>query len=233
MTAKPNPATRRPEPPGSLSGALTGVTGGHPASQRTLRSQGRRTMRKLLDAAMVVFAERGYYNARVDDIIKLARTSHGTFYLYFASKEDVLRALVAEAGEQVAALDAELGMVSPDDDGWHHLRRWLSQFSITWQRYAAVIRAWTDLVTHDPELTEQAHAAAGGVAATLARRIEEAGPLPGIEPTAGAEAVIAMMDRIHRIRQFAGEEVDESTIDTVATMVHRGLFGGTGFPGRE
>ncbi len=53
-------------------------------------------MRKLLDAGMRVFAERGYHAARVDDIVRAARTSHGTFYLYFANKEDLLRALAVE-----------------------------------------------------------------------------------------------------------------------------------------
>ena len=52
-------------------------------------------MRKLLDAGAEVFATKGYYAARVDDIVKLAATSHGTFYLYFANKEDLFRALAA------------------------------------------------------------------------------------------------------------------------------------------
>ena len=94
-------------------GAKVAVVAGEPASKRALRSQGRKTMRKLLDAAMVVFARRGYHAARVDDIVKVARTSHGTFYLYFSNKEDLLRALVGEAGEVVAALDDALGPVGP------------------------------------------------------------------------------------------------------------------------
>ena len=95
--------------------SATAAVAGEPASQRALRSQGRKTMRKLLNAAMVVFARRGYHAARVDDIVKVARTSHGTFYLYFSNKEDLLRALVAEAGDVVAALDNALGPVGPDD----------------------------------------------------------------------------------------------------------------------
>ena len=59
--------------------------GGAPAQERELRAQGRKTMRKLLDAGMTVFERRGYHAARVDDIVKVARTSHGTFYLYFAN----------------------------------------------------------------------------------------------------------------------------------------------------
>ena len=75
---------------------------GAPASKRVLRSQGRRTMRKLLDAAMVAFDKRGYHATRVNDVVEIAKTSHGTFYLYFSNKEDLLRALVAEAAGEGA-----------------------------------------------------------------------------------------------------------------------------------
>ena len=206
---------------------------GEPASRRALRTQGRKTMRKLLDAAMVVFAKRGYHAARVDDIVKVARTSHGTFYLYFSNKEDLLRALVAEAGEVVAALDNALGPVTPDAQGWQELRDWMGQFSDAWKRYAPVLRAWTDLVMSDPELSAQAHAAAGGVASTLAGRIADAGPVPGIDSTAAAEAVVAMVDRFHQLRLFAGEPVDDVALDTLTTMVHRALFTGSGPPGPD
>ena len=59
-----------------------------------MRAQGRKTMRRLLDAGMRVFADRGFHAARVDDIVRAARTSHGTFYLYFTNKEDLLRAFL-------------------------------------------------------------------------------------------------------------------------------------------
>src|SRR5205823_9576442 len=59
---------------------------GSPASGRELRARGQRTVRKLLDAGIEVFGTKGYFPARVDDIVKVARTSHGTFYLYFANK---------------------------------------------------------------------------------------------------------------------------------------------------
>jgi AcrR family transcriptional regulator len=201
---------------------------GVPASKRVLRTQGRRTMRNLLDAAMEVFAKRGYHAARVDDIVKLARTSHGTFYLYFSNKEDLLRALVTEAGDVVGDLDSALGTIEPGPEGWSALRGWMERFSTEWQRYAPVLRAWTDLLMSDVVLTEQAHEMSTGVASTLTRRIAEANPGPGIEPNAAAEAVIAMVDRFHYLRQFAGEPVDAEALDTLTTMVHRGVFNGTG-----
>src|SRR5947209_1766891 len=88
--------------------------GGAPAQERELRAQGKKTMRKLLDAAMVVFDKRGYHAARVDDIVKVARTSHGTFYLYFANKEDLFRALLRDVADEMTALADSLGPVGPD-----------------------------------------------------------------------------------------------------------------------
>ena len=82
---------------------------GTPASTRELRAQGRKTMRKLTDAAMRVFAERGYQATRVDDIVRAARASHGTFYLYFANKEELFRALAAEVADEMRALAESLG----------------------------------------------------------------------------------------------------------------------------
>src|SRR5919206_1173342 len=89
--------------------------GGAPAQERELRAQGRKTMRRLLDAAMVVFEKRGFHAARVDDIVKVAKTSHGTFYLYFSNKEDLFRALAADAAERTLALAAELGDIGADE----------------------------------------------------------------------------------------------------------------------
>ena len=44
----------------------------------------------LLRAAIDVFAERGYFNAQVADVARVAGVAAGTVYLYFESKEDLL-----------------------------------------------------------------------------------------------------------------------------------------------
>ena len=49
---------------------------------------------EILEAALSVFAERGFAAARMDDIAERARVSKGTIYLYFESKESVFRALI-------------------------------------------------------------------------------------------------------------------------------------------
>src|ERR1700679_2098615 len=149
-------------PSGSPGGRANGVpTGeadavGAPASRRVLRSQGRRTMRKLLDAAMVAFDRRGYHATRVNDVVEIAKTSHGTFYLYFSNKEDLLRTLVTEAATEAQHLYDTLN-ASPEQGGapdWDDVRGWISAYSTLWIRNAPLFRAWTDLATIDPELID-------------------------------------------------------------------------------
>src|SRR5882672_12405703 len=58
---------------------------------------------EILEAALSVFAERGFAAARMEQIAVRAGVSKGTIYLYFDSKEAVFRALVHEVlGTQVA-----------------------------------------------------------------------------------------------------------------------------------
>ncbi|HMF54260.1 MAG TPA: TetR/AcrR family transcriptional regulator [Edaphobacter sp.] len=49
---------------------------------------------KILDAAVEVIAERGYFNSPVSAIAKRAGVADGTVYLYFKSKDDVLRTAI-------------------------------------------------------------------------------------------------------------------------------------------
>src|SRR5262249_9760342 len=71
--------------------------GGIPAQGRELGVQGRLTVRRLLDAGLAEFDERGFQAVRVDDVVRRAKTSHGTFYLYFANKDDLFRTLLQDA----------------------------------------------------------------------------------------------------------------------------------------
>lgn len=52
--------------------------------------------RELLDAALAVFVDKGFAAARAEEIAARAGVSKGTLYLYFNSKEELLRTLIAE-----------------------------------------------------------------------------------------------------------------------------------------
>jgi len=49
---------------------------------------------RILDAAVEVIAERGYFKSPVSEIAKRAGVADGTVYLYFKSKDDVLRTAI-------------------------------------------------------------------------------------------------------------------------------------------
>ncbi len=65
-------------------------------SQRWKRRKAARPQ-EILDAAAGVFAAKGYAGTRMEDIARAAGVTKGTIYLYFESKEAVLKALVRES----------------------------------------------------------------------------------------------------------------------------------------
>jgi len=71
------------------------------------KDEGKR--RRILDAALKVFARDGYYNAKVSEIAKLAGVAHGTIYLYFKNKEDLLISIFKELmGDLLEHVKAEV-----------------------------------------------------------------------------------------------------------------------------
>ena len=52
---------------------------------------------EIAEAALEVFAEKGFAAARLEDIARRAGVSKGALYLYFATKEDIFRAVIVQA----------------------------------------------------------------------------------------------------------------------------------------
>ena len=71
--------------------------------------------RVILDAALHVFAKRGYAAARISDIAAEAGVGKGTVYLYFASKEDLLMGVFEACVDDMLSMIDELAIsgVSP------------------------------------------------------------------------------------------------------------------------
>ena len=60
------------------------------------------TRRRILDAALEVFGQRGYHGSAVDDIVQRADASKGSFYFHFPNKEGIFLALADEAARRLA-----------------------------------------------------------------------------------------------------------------------------------
>jgi AcrR family transcriptional regulator len=84
------------------------------ADKEPRTERGRRTLRKLIDAAAAEFGERGYHDAAITGITQRAGVALGSFYTYFGSKEEVFRALVREMSRATRAHLAEAVKDAPD-----------------------------------------------------------------------------------------------------------------------
>ncbi len=66
------------------------------SSEKTPKTRrGRETRDKLLSAAEIEFGERGFHETAISHITQRAGVALGTFYVYYDSKEEIFRALVA------------------------------------------------------------------------------------------------------------------------------------------
>ena len=85
------------------------------AADKTPRTErGRKTLRRVLEAAALEFGERGYHDAAITGITQRAGVALGTFYTYFESKEEVFRALVRDMSRATRAPVAEAVKDAPD-----------------------------------------------------------------------------------------------------------------------
>ena len=83
----------------SVEAELPAGTGKAPRTAR-----GKKTMRKILDAALAEFGEKGFSESSIVSITTRAKVALGTFYTYFDSKEALFAALVRDMSNRVKSL---------------------------------------------------------------------------------------------------------------------------------
>lgn len=59
------------------------------------------TKEKLINSAIQIFSQKGFYNTKISDIVQNAGLAQGTFYLYFKSKEDIFMHIVLMIVDQI------------------------------------------------------------------------------------------------------------------------------------
>lgn len=78
----------------------------------------------ILEAAIDVFAAKGFHHARISDIARKAGVADGTIYLYFRNKDDVLLSIFEEKmGELLSGLRAVLEGVEDPSERVRHFAR--------------------------------------------------------------------------------------------------------------
>ncbi len=70
------------------------------------------TRERILDAALSVFSNKGYHDARIDEIVDQSKTSKGSIYFHFPNKERLFVALVEKFTD---LLERKVKESVPDD----------------------------------------------------------------------------------------------------------------------
>ncbi|MEM9490863.1 MAG: helix-turn-helix domain-containing protein, partial [Myxococcota bacterium] len=88
-----------------------------------VRDEDSRTRQAILAAARTLFAERGFEGTSTQAIVKLSQTSKGSFYYFFASKEDLYAAVLEGMMEHM--WDTSFGGMNIEmvdrDSFWMHI----------------------------------------------------------------------------------------------------------------
>jgi AcrR family transcriptional regulator len=115
-----------------------------------LREQRReRNAREIQQAAMSLFAARGYDGVTVEDIAHEAGISERTFFRYFASKDHLL---VAEASRRIDVIHESLVEQDEALDAWHALRNAVLDQSKSEEQVGRSAAIWAHLTREAPAL---------------------------------------------------------------------------------
>lgn len=130
--------------------------------------------RLILDAAVRVFARKGYHTSRVGDIAEEAGVAHGLLYHYFRSKEELLETIFRETWRDL--LDAVRTVEDTDESPRDRLAGVAKILLRAWRRDPDLVRVLVREVTRSSHLQRrivEIDAAFGALERIIARGQEE------------------------------------------------------------
>src|SRR5215831_10825567 len=123
---------------------------------RTLtdRTNGQEDKRRLiLEAAVHVFARKGYHTSRVSDIAEEAGVAHGLLYHYFRSKDEVLESIFKETWADIIAATR---MVEETDEPARERLAGIAKILLrAWRRDPDLVRVVVREIVRSPDLQKR------------------------------------------------------------------------------
>jgi TetR/AcrR family transcriptional regulator, fatty acid metabolism regulator protein len=118
------------------------------------RSPGAEEKRRLiLDAAVRVFAHKGFHTSRVGDIAEEAGVAHGLLYHYFSSKDEVLETIFRETWSDLLAEIDEIE--ASDAPARVQLERVAARLLGSWRIHPDVVRVLVREIARSPEVQQR------------------------------------------------------------------------------
>jgi AcrR family transcriptional regulator len=187
------------------------------STRRTSRNPGGRTpkgeetRRALLDAAARLFAENGYHETSVPDIVQAAGVGHGTFYEYFGSRRDILLALT----KPVTDARGRLPRLKTQNLG-DRMRAEIFWYLSDHVEHLALSKVWHAASNFDPEVAETRRRERARRVERVRKGIESAEVRPDIDPGIAAAALVAMLEEFTHRWFIEGDGPGRSAHDVVS-----------------
>jgi TetR/AcrR family transcriptional regulator, fatty acid metabolism regulator protein len=188
---------------------------------------GEEKRRQLLDAAVRVFARKGFHASRVGDIAEEAGVAHGLLYHYFKSKDEVLEAVFHDNWSLLLARIASVE--ETDESAADQLRHITAIVLRTWLHLPDVVRVVIREFGRSPELAERIGDLAQPID-SIARVIErgiDRGEFKPVDPRVAATVVYGSIDELLTAwvldRLPSGEEDVAAAEQTLVEVSLRGL----------
>ncbi len=109
--------------------------------------------RLILDAAVRVFARKGYHTCRVGDIAEEAGVAHGLLYHYFDSKEELLETIFRDTWTLM--LDTIKGVEDMGEPAREQLRKVAAIVLRSWRDTPDTVRVLVREVTRSPHIQQE------------------------------------------------------------------------------
>jgi AcrR family transcriptional regulator len=171
-----------------------------------------------------VFGRRGYHEASIAEITHGAGIAHGTFYLYFDSKRDLMRAVVKERGHELRATLAQatadvVGRIAKEQAGFAAFFAWMAR-----HRALYLIVRQAEYVDRDV-YRGWYHQLADGYAEALRAAIDdgELAPVDDVETLAYALMGIGDFVGLRWLVIEPRRTVPPAALATIAQVVERAL----------
>lgn len=195
-------------------------------------NKGARTRARLLEAAKKVFEDNGFLDARISDIAERAGMSHGSFYHYFDSKEQIFRE-VAEAVDDELSEPLASVILSPSSSGvppQDRLREALRRHFESYRNEARIMGLIEQVSRYDDHIQAMRHARNRRYEEQIAESIRQLQRRkmadPTLDPVVAAAAVGALTGRFAELWLVQG--AIECTLDDAVEQVTKLLTNALG-----
>jgi len=194
---------------------------------RAARAEQRDGRAALLEAALEVFADRGYRDASVDEIAERAGYSKGAIYFHFSAKEDLFFALLEERIDAPLYTGLELLATGPpEQDMSVEASRQFTEMLLKQREVLLLDQEFRSLALRDRRLrrryVERQRRRRSVMADALRARLEHLGAPPSENPERMAGTILALIGGLYEEKLIDPDGLPDDSLGEILALSFAG-----------